>query len=98
MPLGDKCNPLCPFFICTRRALVVVNKPYRGKMVKVAVCRLTGEECIGAECRYASCRLNAMLQDGRCAKALERYRRRQYKSDEEMFREIESVEDYEELV
>ena len=76
----------------------MVNKPYRGKMVKVAVCRLTGEECIGAECRYASCRLNAMLQDGRCAKALERYRRRQYKSDEEMFREIESVEDYEELV
>ncbi len=92
MPIGDKCNPLCPFFVCTRRALVVVTKSYRGKIKRVAFCRLTGSECIGAECKFASCRLNALLPDGRCAKALEKRMRRV--SDEELFREMREMEDY----
>ncbi len=92
MPLGIHCNPLCPFFICTKRAKVVVNKSYRGKIKKVAYCRLTGSECIGAECKYAACRLNSMLPDGKCAKALEKTRKET--SDEELFREMEEIEDY----
>lgn len=92
MPLGDRCNPLCPFFICTRRALVIINKSYRGKIRKVAYCRLTGSECIGSECKYASCRLNSMLPDGKCAKALEK--RIKQVSDEELFREMNEIEDY----
>ncbi|ADI32431.1 hypothetical protein [Staphylothermus hellenicus] len=92
MPKGDKCNPLCPFFVCTRNALVIVTKSYRGKIRKVAFCRLTGSECIGAECKFASCRINALLPDGRCAKALEKKTRKT--TDKELFREMEEIEDY----
>ena len=94
-PIGDKCNPLCPLFYCTQRALVISNKPYRGKYIKAAFCRLTGSECTGAECRYASCRINALLPDGRCAKALEK-KQRIIRSDEELFREMQSIEDIDE--
>ncbi len=90
-PIGVKCNPLCPLFHCTQKAVVIINKPYRGKYQKVAFCRLTGSECIGAECKYASCRVNALLPDGKCSKALER--RQRISSDEELFREMESIED-----
>jgi len=93
-PIGDQCNPLCPLFYCTQRALVITNKPYRGKYVKAAFCRLTGSECTGSECKYASCRINALLPDGRCAKALEK--RQRIRSDEELFREMQSIEDIDE--
>lgn len=93
-PIGNKCNSLCPLFYCTQRALVISNKPYRGKYIKAAFCRLTGSECTGAECRYASCRINALLPDGRCAKALEK--RQLIRSDEELFKEIQSIEDIDE--
>ena len=69
-----------------------MNKSYRGKIKKVAYCRLTGSECIGAECKYATCRINSMLPDGKCAKALEKTRKEV--SDEELFREMEEIEDY----
>lgn len=92
MPIGDKCNPLCPFFVCTRKALVIVTKSYRGKIRKVAFCRLTGSECIGAECKFSGCRINAQLPDGRCAKALEK--RSRSTTDEELFREMKEIEDY----
>lgn len=92
MPIGERCNPLCPFFVCTRRALVVVTKSYRGKIRKVAFCRLTGSECIGAECKFASCRINSLLPDGKCAKALEKKTRST--TDEELFREMREIEDY----
>jgi len=92
MPIGEKCNPLCPFFICTRRALVVGNKSYRGKIRKVAFCRLIGGECIGAECKFASCKLNALLPDGRCAKALEKKTKKT--TDEDLFKEMREIEDY----
>lgn len=91
-PLGDKCNPLCPFFQCSRGALLVLSKPIRGKPMKVAQCRLTGGNCINGECQYAGCRLNALLPDGRCAKALEKKVRQQ--SEEEIFREMMKFEDY----
>ena len=91
-PIGDRCNPLCPFFLCSRNTLMVTSKPVRGRMIKVAQCRLTGGECIGGECQYASCKLNALLPDGRCAKALEK--KTKQTSDEELFREIKQIEDY----
>ncbi|MEM4718370.1 MAG: hypothetical protein QXE81_06430 [Desulfurococcaceae archaeon] len=91
-PLGDKCNPLCPLFICTRNALFVINKPVKGRMIKVAQCRLTGGDCINGECQYSSCRVNSLLPDGKCAKALEKKFVRP--SDEEIFREMMRVEEY----
>jgi len=92
MPIGESCNTLCPLFKCTRGALFIHNRPYRGKMVKETLCRLTGEKCVGYECQYAGCKVNALLPDGKCAKALER----KYKtiSEEELFREMQRFEDY----
>ncbi len=92
MPIGEMCNPLCPLFKCTRGALFIVNKSYRGKIIKEAYCRLSGDKCVGYECQYAGCRINALLPDGKCAKALER----RYKSvsEEELFREMREYEDY----
>ncbi|MET1159868.1 MAG: hypothetical protein ABWW65_02805 [Thermoprotei archaeon] len=92
LPLGTSCNPLCPLFRCTRGALVVVNKSYRGKIIKEAYCRLSSEKCVGAECKFASCKTNALLPDGKCAKALEK--RIRITSDEELFREMQQIEDY----
>ncbi|ADV64553.1 hypothetical protein [Desulfurococcus mucosus] len=91
-PIGERCNPLCPFFTCSRNALMVTSKPVRGKMIRVAQCRLTGGDCISGECQYASCKLNALLPDGRCAKALEK--KAKHTSDEEMFKQIKQMEDY----
>ncbi|ACL10375.1 hypothetical protein [Desulfurococcus amylolyticus] len=91
-PIGDKCNPLCPFFTCNKNALMITSKPVRGKMIRVAQCRLIGGDCINGECQYASCRLNSLLPDGRCAKALER--KIKQSSDEEMFKQMKQFEDY----
>jgi len=92
MPIGDRCHPLCPLFRCTRGALVVLNRSYRGRMVKEAYCRLSGEKCVGVECRFAGCRMNALLPDGKCAKALEK--KMKLISEEELFREMQQIEDY----
>jgi hypothetical protein len=92
MPIGDKCNPLCPFFVCTKHALVIVNEFYRGRSVKVAYCRLFGGKCIGPACKYASCKLNAMLPDGRCAKAI-KFKKPKY-TDEDLIKEAEELDDY----
>ncbi len=92
MPIGDKCNPLCPLFICTKNARMIKTKFYRGKAIKVAYCRLYGGECIGASCKYSTCRINAMLPDGRCAKAL-KFKVEKY-TDEDLEREARELEDY----
>lgn len=92
MPIGDKCNPLCPLFKCIRGALFITNKSYRGKLLKEAMCRLSGDKCVGYECQYSSCRINALLPDGRCTKALEKKYRTV--SEEELFREMREFEDY----
>ena len=70
----------------------MVNKSYRGKIIKEAYCRLSGDKCVGYECKFASCRLNALLPDGKCAKALEKKMR--VVSDEELFKEMREFEDY----
>lgn len=91
-PIGEKCNPLCPLFMCGRNALFVVNKPFKGRVVKAAQCRLTGGECIGGECQYSSCKVNSLLPDNRCAKALEKKVGRV--SDEELFKQMMQFEEY----
>jgi len=92
IPIGDNCNPLCPLFKCTRGALFMGSKSYRGKLLKEAMCRLSGDKCVGFECQYSSCKINALLPDGKCTKALEK----KYKtvSEEELFREMREFEDY----
>lgn len=92
MPIGEKCTSLCPLFRCTRGALVIINRSYRGRLIKEPHCRLTGEKCVGFECKYASCRINALLPDGRCSKALEK--KMKSMSDEELFKEMQEIEDY----
>ncbi|MEM0355972.1 MAG: hypothetical protein QXT88_04780 [Desulfurococcaceae archaeon] len=91
-PIGDNCSPSCPLFKCTNNSLVMVNKTYRGKVVKEPYCRMTGSKCIGYECRFAGCRINALLPNGKCAKAVEKKVR--VVSEEELYREISQVEEY----
>lgn len=92
-PLMDKCNPLCPLFRCGRDALFTINKPVKGRIIRVAQCRLTGSDCINGECQYASCRINSLLPDGKCVKALEKKTSRF--TDEELIRQIQAMEDFE---
>ncbi|MEB3780467.1 MAG: hypothetical protein GSR85_09625 [Desulfurococcales archaeon] len=70
MPIGDKCNPLCPFFRCGKKALRITREHYRGRNLKVAMCNWIGDKCIGATCRFAYCEKRAILPDGRCAFAV----------------------------
>lgn len=91
-PLGERCNAFCPLFVCTRNAMFVVNRPVKGRIVRVAQCRLTGGDCINGECQYASCRVNSLLPDGRCTKALEK--KISKISDEDLFKQMRSFEEY----
>ncbi len=70
LPIGKKCNPLCPFFRCANRALMIMTKYESGKPVKVAFCRWIGDNCIGHQCQYAYCEKKALLPDGTCAFAV----------------------------
>ncbi len=66
-PANGMCNPLCPFFWCAKRAYQVRKDPATGR--RYVYCTWIGDECIGASCQYASCRMNYMLPDGSCAYA-----------------------------
>jgi hypothetical protein len=88
-PIGDKCNPLCPFFRCSKNALRITTAQYKGRIIKVAFCSWIGDKCIGAQCRFAYCEKRAMLPDGRCAFAV---RRQQMKDFEDELRELEEEE------
>jgi hypothetical protein len=90
-PLGDKCNPLCPFFRCAKNALRIKTEYFKGRPIRVAYCELAGDKCIGAQCRYAQCAKNALLPDGRCSFALGR-QRKPVKDFEEELRELEETE------
>ncbi len=70
MPIGDRCNPLCPFFRCAKKALRINREFYRGRPIRMAMCNWIGDKCVGAECRFAFCEKRAMLPDGRCAFAV----------------------------
>ncbi|MEM4481896.1 MAG: hypothetical protein QXK88_05665 [Desulfurococcaceae archaeon] len=91
-PIGDRCNPLCLLFICSRNAFFLANRPFKGRIVKVAQCRLTGSDCIGGECQYSSCKVNSLLPNNKCSKALEKKISRT--SDDDIFKEMMKFEEY----
>jgi len=80
-PIGDRCNPLCPFFRCQKRALRIVTEQYKGRPIKVAMCAWIGDKCIGASCRFAFCEKRAMLPDGRCALAVKAKRGKEFEEE-----------------
>ncbi len=83
-----KCYPLCRHFRCSKNALVVVTKYFRGRPRKEAVCRWVGDNCSGPECQYAYCEKRALLPDGTCG--LSMMQRRHARKD--MLREIEEAD------
>ncbi|MGC9071926.1 MAG: hypothetical protein ACP5HK_04445 [Acidilobus sp.] len=83
-PIGDRCSPLCPFFRCAQKALRFTTEYYRGRPVKVAMCALVGDRCVGTQCRFAYCEKRAMLPDGRCAFAVEAKARAMKSFEEEL--------------
>jgi len=96
-PLGDRCNPLCPFFRCGKNALRIKTENYRGRPLRVAWCDWIGDKCIGTKCKYASCAKNALLPDGRCAFAIRRQKVRDFEEElEDLERESRKFgfEDY----
>lgn len=88
MPIGDKCNYLCPYFRCNKRALLIQVKYSKGNPYKVGYCRWVGDVCISGECQYAYCEKRALLPGNKCAFAINK------KSEKED--QIEEKEDYDE--
>ena len=84
MPLGRKCNPLCPYFRCSKKALVIKQSYKQGRIVRTAYCRWIGDTCIGASCQYAYCALKALLPNGECLYAL----KKETRETEDMFKEL----------
>jgi len=80
-PLGDKCNPLCPFFRCSKRALRIGTEQYKGRSLRVAMCAWIGDKCIGPSCRFAYCEKRAMLPDGRCALAVKASKQKDFEEE-----------------
>jgi len=88
------CKPTCPLFRCSKNALVVVTRFYRGKPRKVMLCRWVGDLCVGPKCQYAYCIRRAMLPNGTCGLEL---RGRKVKDllkeieEEEFSRDVKSI-------
>lgn len=70
MPLGDKCNYLCPFFRCNKKALSIQKKYIKGTPQKIGYCMWVGDVCITGECQYAYCEKRALLPGNKCAFAV----------------------------
>jgi len=63
-PINGKCNPLCPLFWCGKRAYQPRRDRVTGRLF--VFCTWIGDECIGASCQYAGCRMNYLMPDGSC--------------------------------
>ncbi len=85
-PLGKMCNNLCPLFMCAKNALVFSTRVVKGYTQKVAMCRLTGDQCIGYNCQFAYCERKALLPNGNCALTTK------FKESEDFFNELEKEE------
>jgi hypothetical protein len=83
MPLGDKCNYLCPYFRCTKKALMITMKYIKGSPSKVGYCRWVGDLCITGDCQYAYCEKRALLPGNKCAFAIRKEEKKTVKSEEE---------------
>ncbi len=90
MPLGDKCNYLCPYFRCNKRALSIQIKYVKGTPQKIGFCRWVGDTCIAGECQYAYCEKRALLPGNKCAFAINKK-----ETVEEIEQELEREDDIE---
>ncbi|MEM4699561.1 MAG: hypothetical protein QXT74_01260 [Candidatus Nezhaarchaeales archaeon] len=75
------CEPSCPHFRCSNRALILRwpreggrDRPggrgwARGQQPssQAPVCNMDREPCQGARCKFAFCEVKALLTDGRCS-------------------------------
>ncbi len=82
-PIGKQCNNLCPLFKCAKGAQVLSTKVVKGYTQKVAMCRLTGDQCIGYQCQFAYCERKALLPNGNCAFTVK------FKDGEDFFNELD---------
>lgn len=87
MPLGDKCNYLCPYFRCNKRALLVQVKYSKGNPYKVGYCRWVGDVCIAGECQYAYCEKRALLPGNKCAFVINRKNEKEVEIEKELEKE-----------
>ncbi|MCY0874267.1 hypothetical protein D1867_04870 [Acidianus infernus] len=93
LPLGEKCNYLCPYFRCNKRALMIQTKYVKGSPYKVGFCRWVGDTCITGECQYAYCEKRALLPGNRCAFAVNK------RTDgDDMEKELKESDEYEDKV
>ncbi len=92
LPLGKKCNPLCPFFRCSQRALLIQQRIFKGKPQRVAFCRWVGDLCSGSQCQFAYCERRALLPDGSCLLAMKAEEIEKSKERERIFKEMEEEE------
>ncbi len=92
MPLGEKCNYLCPYFRCNKKALMITMKYMKGNPYKVGFCRWAGDVCITGDCQYAYCEKRALLPGNKCAFAMRR------SNGEDIEKELEKREDFEDSV
>jgi hypothetical protein len=96
-PIGDRCNPLCPYFRCMKKALQIRTEYYRGRPIKVPICTWIGDKCIGPKCRYAYCVKHAMLPDGRCLFAVQaKAKKAKVSSFEEELKKKDVIDELEE--
>lgn len=70
LPLGEKCNYLCPYFRCNKKALSIQVKYIKGTPQKTGLCRWVGDICITGDCQYAYCEKRALLPGNKCAFAV----------------------------
>jgi hypothetical protein len=90
MPLGDKCNYLCPFFRCNKKALNIQKKYIKGTPQKIGYCMWVGDVCIAGECQYSYCEKRALLPGNKCAFAVNKMQG----NGDDMEKELKKEEEY----
>jgi len=94
LPLGEKCNYLCPYFRCNKRALMIQTKYAKGSPYKVGFCRWVGDTCITGDCQYAYCEKRALLPGNKCAFAVNK----KDGNKDDIEKELKEEDDYENKV
>ncbi len=85
--LNVLCTPTCPNFICLKRAL----RP--GRSDGKPYCIWFKDVCMGANCKYAACRVHALLADKRCNLKIEPKRRPVKRKEDRIDKEVSRLED-----
>ena len=81
------CTPTCPNFLCLKRAL----RPGRGK--GNPYCVWFKDVCMGANCKYAACKVHALLADKRCNLKIKPAKPTSKRKQSKMEREVSKLED-----